>query len=123
MKKKRLGLVTVCERFFAFGRFPKDYVSVESLFASEEDLPTILVNDVPVANVTKIGTVNSYCYVFYHKDESSNGDGDGDGSTTSSSSKYIFPSTSKDHGEGRFDFRFQVPQRGGQLYLSSIIVI
>lgn len=103
--KERLGLITLCEIFFAFSRYPADHVALESLVNSTVTKKTTMtVNDVPVTNVTKIGTFNSYCYVLSHEDG------------------YNFPSSDK-HGLGRYEIKFEVPQRGGQLYLSSMIVI
>ena len=100
--KERLGLVTLCDVFFAFSREPKDHVSMETMFNTTET--TIVVNDVPVTNYTRIGTLNSYCYVLRHE------------------SGYVFP-PSETHGLGRYEIKFNVPKPGGQLYLSSFIVI
>ena len=100
--KERLGLVTLCDLFFDFHREPPGYVSIETMFNTTES--TIVVNDVPVTNYTRIGTINSFCYVLRHE----NG--------------YVFP-PSEAHGLGRYEIKFDVPKPGGQLYLSSFIVI
>ncbi len=97
----RLGIVTVCVRFFPFGRYPPDHVFFESMFNTTET--TMKVNDVPVTNQTKIGTLNAFCHVLKNE----NG--------------YVFPS-SDEHGPGKYELQFKVPQRGGSLYLSSFII-
>lgn len=99
---ERVGLITICTRFFPFSRFPENYVSIEEMFSTDE--ATMIVNDVQVTNFTKIGTINSYCYVLRHGND------------------YVFPQ-SETHGLGRYNLRFRVPRRGGEMYLSSLIVI
>lgn len=100
--KEREGLVTVCEIFYAQKRPPVNRVSVESMFNSTET--TMTINDVPVTNCTRIGTIDSYCFVLRHAEG------------------YKFPSSDK-HGLGRYEIKMEVPERGGQLYLSSFIVV
>lgn len=102
--KQRIGLITLCERFFAFGRFPPSFISLEDMFKSGDKEAMMIVNDVQVTNVTKIGTINSYCYVLHH---------DGD---------YVFP-PSETHGPGRYEMKVRIPQNGKELFVSSIIVV
>ncbi len=103
---QRLGLVTICERVFAWNRFPSNYMSIEDMFNSTitNDEDTIIVNDVKVSGVTKFGTNNAYCFALHHDGE------------------YVFP-PSEEHGLGRYELRFKMPTRGKQLYVSSIIVM
>jgi hypothetical protein len=99
--KKRQGIITLCERAFGFGKFPGNHVYIENLFHTNE--PTVVINDVQATNVTKIGTNNAFCYVLHHDGE------------------YRFP-PSEEH-KGRYEIKIRVPNKGGELYISSLIVI
>ncbi len=101
--KKRLGLISLCEMFFIDEKFPANFVSIPDLILNSTK-PTIFVNGVPVTNYTMIGTKHSVCYVLRN------------------AHNHTFPSSAV-HGPGRYEMEFEVPVQGGELYISSFIVI
>mmetsp|Transcript_24041 Transcript_24041/g.35776 ORF Transcript_24041/g.35776 Transcript_24041/m.35776 type:complete len:661 (+) Transcript_24041:150-2132(+) len=100
-KENRKGVVTVCERVFAWGRFPENFVSIENVLNTSDT--TITVNDIPATEYQVIGTENGRCHVLGNKDG------------------FTFPA-SLEHGPGKYEIKFKVPEKGGVLYLSSFII-